>query len=274
MEEKNFYKKPLLENPDNNIFKQELKPSRPWYRRWWIYVYGVVFIFSLAVLIVFSQQTNQVLNQFDYEQSKFILDGADNKQSILPGASQSEAAAVTALDKVLAGAADDPALGNPEADIVIVEFADFECPYCQQSAPIIRKLLANYENEIYFIYRDFPITELHPNAFTAALAGQCAGEQGLFWPLHDLMFANQESLNSDFIKKLAVKAGLDAGTFNTCLDNKKYSQEVLGDFESGVNLGVSGTPTFFVNGYSVSGVVPFDKWEELIQILKLTQAEE
>lgn len=266
--------KRLLDNvDDDSLFQKPLRPVKPWYKRWWLYVYLVVFAASIIVLAVFSQATDQVLNEFDFSKKGLLpLDfsklGAG--QSFLPKGKPENMEEYTPLDSVLRNSQDDPFLGNPQADIVIVEFADFQCPYCQESAKIIKQVMARYPDDIYFIYRDFPITEIHPESLKAALAGQCAWEQGNFWDLHDLLFANQDNLDDKKIINLAAQAGLDLDRFANCLDNKKYLEEVLIDFEDGINLGVAGTPTFFVNGYSVSGIVPVDKWEELIKILKLS----
>jgi len=269
----------LLDKTENDsLFQEPLKPSKPWYKRWWLYAYLVVVAVSLLVLVVFSQATNQVLDKLDLENTGVgnIADITTTVagQTFLPGGNSDEIADFSPLELVLKNAQDDQSFGNPEAKVVIVEFADFQCPFCKESAVILKQVLSRYSDDIYFIYRDFPITELHPQALTAALAGQCAWEQNLFWPLHDLLFARQDDLNNQVIMNLAAQAGLDLDKFSLCMDNKKYLEEVLTDLGDGIDLGVAGTPTFFINGYSISGTVPLDKWEELIKLVKFTVDEQ
>lgn len=264
----------LLDNVnDDSLFQKPLKPAKPWYRHWWLYIYLIILAVSIMVLVIFSQTTDQFLNKIDIDKEGIIpinISSFGFGQSFLSSKKEGKIDNYTPLESVLRNSQDDPALGNPQAKIVIVEFADFQCPYCRESAVILKKLLSRYPNDVYFIFRDFPITEIHPEALKAALAGQCAWEQGKFWELHDLFFARQDELNDKVIISLADQVGLDLDRFTNCMDSKKYLDEVLIDFEDGVNLGVAGTPTFFVNGYSVAGTVPLEKWEELIKVLKLS----
>lgn len=108
---------------------------------------------------------------------------------------------------------DDPWLGNPDAEIVVVEFSDFECPFCAQSADIVDQLLNEYPDQVLFVYRDFPLTEIHPNAFHAAEAANCAKEQSLFWEMHDVLFENHENLDFSMMSTYAGESGLDIAEF-------------------------------------------------------------
>ena len=161
---------------------------------------------------------------------------------------------------------DDPFLGPEDAKVVIMEFSDFQCPFCKASFPSIREITSRFP-DIKYIYRDFPIDEIHPESRMAAEAGGCAHDQDLFWPYHDRLFQNQHSLNRDSLFNYAKQAGLDMIEFGECFDEHKFANDVEQDRLIGINLGVRGTPTWFINGEKVEGVVPEDGWETLLESL-------
>jgi protein-disulfide isomerase len=142
-----------------------------------------------------------------------------------------------------------PSLGPENAPVTIVEFADFQCPFCAQSAPTLNQVLARYSGKVRVVFRNFPLTS-HTYAQKAHEAAECANEQGTFWPYHDLLFANQDALGVEDLKRYAANLGLDTGRFNQCLDTDKYAEKVKQDVEDGVKYNVWGTPTFFINGTS------------------------
>src|SRR2546423_2969003 len=113
---------------------------------------------------------------------------------------------------------DDPSEGKPDAPVTVVEYSDFQCPFCLRVMPTLKELRAKYGDRMRVVWKDFPLTQIHPQAFVAAQAGNCAREQGKFWELHDKMFGNQSALQPDALKKYAADAGLDATKFNQCLD--------------------------------------------------------
>jgi len=160
---------------------------------------------------------------------------------------------------------DDPAWGPTDAKVTVVEFSDFQCPYCSrfavQTYPQIKE---QYGDKIRFVYRDFPLTQLHENAEKAAEAAQCANDQGKFWEYHDLLFANQAALDAASLKGYASQLGLDSATFDQCLDSGKYTDEVQNDLTQGAGYGVQGTPSFFINGLLVSGAQPFASFQAAI----------
>ncbi|MEX1071079.1 MAG: thioredoxin domain-containing protein [Anaerolineales bacterium] len=161
--------------------------------------------------------------------------------------------------------ADDPALGAEDAPITIVEFADFECPFCQRHAQDTHaRLLEEYGDQIRFVYKDFPLTSLHPNAYPAALAGQCAHEQDKFWDFHDLLFSGRLGLGDEAYLAYAEELGLDIEAFTACLEDQRYVESVQADYDFGIEIGVSSTPTFFVNGIAVIGAQPFDLFKQII----------
>jgi protein-disulfide isomerase len=167
---------------------------------------------------------------------------------------------------------DDPSIGPENAVLTIVEFSDFECPFCKQAFPIVRELMATYDDRVRYIYRDYPVDALHPNARRAAEAGACAHEQGKFWAFHDRLFANQNALARDDLSVHARAAGLDGDAFERCMETNRFTSEVENDFQDGVALGVRGTPTWFLNGHKVEGVIPQQMFIEIIEAV-LTAAQ-
>ncbi|HXF50383.1 MAG TPA: thioredoxin domain-containing protein [Dehalococcoidia bacterium] len=160
---------------------------------------------------------------------------------------------------------DDPARGPEDAAVTIIEFSDFQCPYCgrffQQTLP---QLMAQYGDRIRFVYRDFPLDQIHPNARNAAIAAECADDQGRFWEYHDVLFSNQQALGVADLKRYAEQLGLDVAAFSACLDSQKYNDEVNADLRDGLQAGVTGTPTFFINGRRVVGAQPLQTFQTLI----------
>jgi protein-disulfide isomerase len=161
-------------------------------------------------------------------------------------------------------APDDPVLGSAKAAVTVIEFSDFQCPFCQRVMPTMKQLRETYGDRVRIVWKDFPLTSIHPQAFKAAEAGQCAREQGKFWEYHDRLFQNQQALQPEFLKKYAADTGLDAAKFNTCLDTAKYAERVQAQMGVGNQLGVSSTPSVFVNGRMVSGAQPYETFAAMI----------
>ena len=165
---------------------------------------------------------------------------------------------------------DAPFFGDPGAKVVIVEFGDFQCPICKAEAPILKRLLGD-ESSVKLIFRNFPNPLSHPQALSAALAAMCANEQGKFWEYHDQLYANQNDLSSDNLKNLAVTIGLNAETFNQCLENNKYFSKIKSDMEDGLVLNITGTPTLYINGNKVAGNISYETLKMIIDRIKQTQ---
>lgn len=167
--------------------------------------------------------------------------------------------------------ADDPFLGNANAEIVIVEFIDFKCPNCKAALPIMKQVLAKYGQKVKLIVRDFPAESLHPGANQMAELAGCAYNQGLFWPVHDWLFENQENLPESIdaadLKGVSDLTGLDYKKLSDCFNNHAMRTEVNRDYADAFKFGVNGTPTFFVNGEKVEGVVPLEAWEDFFSKL-------
>jgi protein-disulfide isomerase len=154
--------------------------------------------------------------------------------------------------------------GNVSAPITIVEYSDFQCPFCKRVQPTLDQLLKDYNGKIKLYYKHFPLNQIHPYAQKAAEASECAADQGKFWEYHDKLFENQNALDIQSLKKYAAELGLDTNKFNSCLDNGDKASQVNTELQEGISNGVSGTPTFFINGIELVGAQPYDAFKQII----------
>ena len=159
---------------------------------------------------------------------------------------------------------DDPSEGKADAPVTVVEFSDFQCPFCQRVWPTLKQLRMKYGDRMRLVWKDFPLTQIHPQAFVAAQAGNCAREQGKFWEYHDKMFGNQSALQPANLKQYAADVGLDTAKFNQCLDSSKYEARVQAALGVGGQLGITSTPTVFVNGRMINGAQPIEVFQSVI----------
>ena len=150
-----------------------------------------------------------------------------------------------------------PAKGSATASVTLVEFSDFECPYCGAQFPILKKIEAEYADRIRVVFRQMPLTNVHPHAEKAAEASLCANEQQKFWELHDAMFQDNKNLDVNALKQKASALKLDTQAFNACLDSSKYEQAVMKNVHKETRLGVTGTPAMFINDRFFNGVQPY-----------------
>jgi len=156
-----------------------------------------------------------------------------------------------------------PAKGAANPTITIVEFSDFECPFCSRANPTIAQLMQDYPNKVKVVFKHFPLG-FHPNAQKASEAAECAYAQGKFWEMHDKLFANQDALDDANLKKYAVDLKLDTAKFDKCLDDGEKAAVVKQDASDGEKVGVGGTPTFFINGERLVGAQPASAFKEII----------
>ena len=156
------------------------------------------------------------------------------------------------------------AKGPANAPIQLVEFSDFHCPFCKRVEPTIAEVLKKYDGKIRFVYKDFPLDSLHPQARAAAEAARCAGEQGKYWEFHGKVYAGAPDASAATMQAYAKDVGLDAATFETCRSSRKYQAQVQADAAEGTKLGVSGTPGFFINGRFLSGAQPLEAFSKII----------
>lgn len=171
------------------------------------------------------------------------------------------------LQKPKVEVAHDPARvrGAPNAALVILEFSDFQCPYCRAVQPTLKNLLAKYEGQVSLAYRDLPLRDIHPQAQLAAEASRCAGEQGKFWEYHDLLFEHQNKLSREGLAEQARALRLDEKRFDSCLSSGRYKAQVEQDRQLGLRAGVSATPGFIIDGNLLTGNLPQDAFEKAIQ---------
>jgi protein-disulfide isomerase len=158
----------------------------------------------------------------------------------------------------------DPALGPDDAPITLIEFSDYECTFCKRwHDETFDKLMAAFPGQIRFVYRDFPLESIHPNAVSAAEAANCAYEQERFWDFHRKLFSSNV-LNTQVYLGYASELGLDLPAFEECVSSRRYQDEVMADLEWALDLGISSTPTFFINGIALVGAQPFDLFNDVI----------
>lgn len=143
--------------------------------------------------------------------------------------------------------------GNPNAILELVEYGDYECPYCGRAYPIIKEIQRRLDSELKFVFRNFPLSHIHPHAFSAAVATEAAARQGKFWEMHDIIFEHQKTLGPGNIFVYAASIGLDIDRFKNDISQSDLTAKVEDDFESGVRSGDNGTPSFFVNGRKFNG---------------------
>lgn len=155
--------------------------------------------------------------------------------------------------------ADDHIQGNENAPITLVEYGDFECPYCGMVHPIIKDLQKHFGNQLRFVFRNFPLSEIHPHAEMAAEAAEYAGSQGRFWEMHDLLYENQDRLGMPLFLELADALNLPADDLENAIMNKSFESKIRKDFLGGVHSGVNGTPTFYIDGQRYDGPFEFEK---------------
>jgi protein-disulfide isomerase len=159
---------------------------------------------------------------------------------------------------------DDPSIGPVDAPVTIIEFSDYQCPYCQVwYKQVYQQLLASYPGKILFVYRDLPLP-MHPEALPAAEAANCAGEQNAYWKYHDALFDQQYGLNRAAYDHYATDLGLDLQAFDACLDSHRYQSEVQADANDASRVGISGTPSFVINGRILVGALPFSDFKTVI----------
>jgi protein-disulfide isomerase len=157
----------------------------------------------------------------------------------------------------------DPVRGPANAPITIVEYSDFQCPFCARVNPTLERIRQTYGDRVRIVFKDFPLPN-HGEAPKAAEAAYCAGEQGKYWEMHDRLFANQQALQLPALKQHAEALGLDTAAFNQCLDSGKHASRVTENLKAGEALGISSTPTLFVNGRPVVGAQPFEYFKGII----------
>ncbi len=158
---------------------------------------------------------------------------------------------------------DSPARGQADAWVTMVEFSDFQCPYCAKAEPTVQQLAADYPDDLRVVYKHFPLS-FHERALPAAHAAECAREQGKFWEMHDKLFAQSPALADSDLASDATQLSLDLSAWNACLPEQRIADRIDADFQQGKQVGVSGTPTFFINGRALVGSLPYADFKKVI----------
>jgi protein-disulfide isomerase len=182
-----------------------------------------------------------------------------------PGQGGAAASSTTAVHIDYVNVGKLPPQGSPDAKVKIVEFADFQCPYCKKwndtTAPALKE---KYGDKIVIYFRHYPLTSIHPQAMDGAVAAECAAEQNKFWEMHDGLFETQDAINLHNSQALAGKLGLDMTKFNSCMANNPGQANINADVLDGVSYGVAGTPTFLINGVRLLGALPLERFTAVI----------
>ena len=227
------------------------------FKRTYFYSVLVVLAFAVGILIgyvIWGSPSNQ---------KQAVVDNQPPVQGpVAQAPSATQPPQVTRYD---VPADDFPGIGPEDAPIVIVEFSDFQCPFCKRfNDETFRQLLAAYPGKIRFVFRHLPLTSIHPEAFPSAEASMCANEQNSFWEYHDKLFENQDKLGSELYLQIAGDINLDVGEFENCLGTERYKDLIQQDSDFAVNLGVQSTPTFFINGLALVGAQPLETFKQVI----------
>lgn len=241
----------------------------PWYQR----LGGVLGIGLLAtvvaIVLFFGGSVWYYYHQIQNGNGEILLQNFYGGFTAANKNSDNKEMAVNRADLELNTA---PSLGSNNPKVTIVEFVDFKCPNCKTEAPILRQVMQKYGNKIKLIMRNFPVESTHPGANQLAVLSQCAYYQGWYWPLHDWLYENQEKLGDSFgisdIDDLNKLFAWDAVKMKECFGGQDAKILVNKDYADAYRFGVAGTPTFFINGKKVEGVVPFEVWDNFLRNVK------
>jgi len=228
-----------------------LKNKKHWYKRWW----GVILIVLIPIFATF-------LPLYIYQLTvvyKEIKAGTYIDPAVF------EAQAPYKMEQIIDPMS--PWLGHQEAPIKIVEFGDFNCPYCKSASGIVRSLVAKYPDKIQFYWRNFPVTK--ESSVNFALAGVCSQKQSSFWAMHDQLFQKQGAISIGSLNEIGNQLGLDVIQFEKCLEKDISIAQIRKDYLAAEDLQIAGTPTFFINGIKLQGVLTLSNWEEIINKLLL-----
>ncbi len=215
----------------------------------------VGFIIMTVAYFQKSQDLSQTKNGNEPVAKEKNVAGPAQNQNSNAGAGQKADIKVTDQDWIR---------GDKNAPVTIVEFSDFQCPYCARFHQTMKEVMQNYPNQVRWVFKFFPLSQIHPYAQKAAEAAECAGEQGKFWDYADNLFENQDSFSDDFFSQAASRMGLNMNKFNSCVTDSKTAEKVDADLAQGQAAGVQGTPTSFINGQAVPGALPYDQLKSTI----------
>ncbi len=224
--------------------------AKSWYKEWW----GITLILFISIILIIAVASGfYVINLV-----KQIKNGQPYNLYQITNSTQNQQ-----TQKIIEGDEKNYWLGSADPEITIVEFSDFACSYSKNSFLTIREISLKYKNSVKIIFRDYPINSDYSSDL--ALAARCAGEQGLFWLMHDKLFLNQGISEKEEIIGLANQIGADINKFTACFNNKKYLSGIQKDLTDGRELDIKGTPTWFINGYKIEGDIPYNIFRQIIE---------
>ncbi|MEA3463499.1 MAG: thioredoxin domain-containing protein [Patescibacteria group bacterium] len=227
------------------------KINKPWYKKWWVILLSILGTF---ILILITASCFYIAD----EVKRIKSSGLASQQALLKPQKYTEK-----MQKAVEGQR-NYWIGAAKPKITIVEFVDFSCPLCKNSFVKIREISLKYKKDVKIIFRDYPAYE---HSLDLAMAARCAGEQGLFWLMHDKLFQNQGISEEKQFSALANQIGADVNRFNNCFANKKYLSSIKRDFADAEKLEVAGTPTWFINGQKIAGDIPYGLFIQIIEKL-------
>ena len=221
--------------------------DKPWYKKWWGVLIVIFIIFILSLIVASGFYVFNIVKKI--KSGEMAVQNISNQ--IIAGGK-----------KYSAEGANNYWIGSAKPKVTIVEFADFACYYCKNSFSKIREISVKHKDDVKIIFRDYP---MHEESLNLAMAGRCAGEQGLFWLMHDKLFQNQGLEGKQQLINLAEQIGADTAKFSQCLNSDKYVSQIQKDYADGEKLGVTGTPTWFINGHRVKGDVPYEMFMGIVE---------
>lgn len=249
--------------PGTSSTKSETEtPKMKWYKRSW----GIILL-ALGAAVLIALLVLGGLVAYYYNQIK------SGKMPLPPSAkfsrTSASASAPEKLDSLKILPAGEPG-SSPEAPFAVVGFFDFQCPYSKEASSVMRELQTYYGDRVNFVFRNFPLSDIHPEAMKAAKAGECANLQDKFWPMHDKLFSNDD-WSDETLKLYAEQIGLDENKFIDCLNSEQGGSLVLKDMLDGQALGVRGTPTWFIDNQKVEGDISADAFKKVLDYLLTKQ---
>ena len=232
--------------------EQNNKIKKSWYKKWWGILLIIVLIFTISIFVAFCFyifNLNKEIKTGKFQTNQiFSLISKTNYQN------SEQQKTIEGLNSYWTG--------STKPKITIVEFSDFSCPLSKNSFSKIREIGLKYKDNVKIIFRDYPLFE---NSIDLAMSARCAGEQGLFWLMHDKLFANQGVSTAEEIYELAKQIGADENRFKECISSKKYEIAIQKDFSDGQSLEITGTPVWFINGNKIEGDIPYDTFIQIIE---------
>lgn len=235
----------------NKKEKKEKKHKRPMSKTKFLGISIIVASIILGGALIYAART---LSDVAIERpAPDIEDAKEGAKDIQPGEATLE------VDE------DDHVRGESNAAVTLVEFSDFQCPFCSRFHQTITQALDEYQTQVRWVYKHFPSDAIYPQARFAAESSECAAEQGKFWEYNDALFENQSQLSELYYPQLALDLGLNVDSFNECVSSRKYKDKVEKDYQLGFQLGVRGTPASFINGELLVGAIPYSSLQLVIE---------